>query len=173
MADAMALLLESFHQRLSSLFREKDYLLGRVDDEQARELGRRAAETVFAPLAWSEAVGDRWSTTEAAEFLDVTRQALHDRLKRGTLLGVPGRGVTWFPTWQFDIARREVRPVVASMLRALRQLERPLEPVEIAAWAQQPRSDLDDLAPADWIAAENADEQVLAAARRTASHLQA
>ena len=127
----------------------------------------------MAPLIWGEVVGERWSTTETAEFLGVTRQALHDRVKRGTLLGVPGRGVTWFPTWQLNRGKRQVRPVTAELIQAFRDLDRPLEAIEIAAWAQRPRADLDDLSPADWIAEERADGNVVTAALRSAAQLRA
>jgi hypothetical protein len=124
-------------------------------------------------LLWAEAVGDRWDTTETAEFLGVTRQALHDRVKRGTLLGLPGRGVTWFPNWQFDLAARRARPVVAALLQVFRGMDRPLEPVEIASWAQVPQPDLDDVAPADWVAEGRPDEAVVASARHSAARLAA
>ncbi|MDQ6613917.1 MAG: hypothetical protein M3083_04010 [Actinomycetota bacterium] len=129
------------------------------------ELGRRAAEAALAPLIWREAVGDRWDTTETAEFLGVTRQALHDRIKRGTLLGIPGRGVTWFPIWQFDLVGRRARPVVVSLLQVFRNMDRPLEAVEIASWAQRPHAELDDVAPADWVAEVRAEEPVVTTAR--------
>ena len=74
----------------------------------------------------------------------MSRQALHDRVKRGTLLGVPGRGTTWFPTWQFDLANRSSRPVVAALLQAFRSIDLPLAAVEIASWAQRPQAELED-----------------------------
>src|SRR5215210_7006941 len=117
MADAEATLSEAFHQHLGRLLSRHDRLLDKVDETEAGELGRRAAEAALAPLIWGEAVGERWDTTATAEFLGVTRPALHDRVKRGTLLGVPGRGVTWFPIWQFDLAGRCARPVVGSLLQ--------------------------------------------------------
>ena len=46
----------------------------------------------MAPLIWAAAVGERWSTTTVAEFLHVTRQALHKRVVEASVLGVPGRG---------------------------------------------------------------------------------
>ena len=173
MADAEAALSEGFHGHLGRMLARHGQLLDKVDRREARELGRRAAEAALAPLLWAEAVGDRWDTTETAEFLGVTRQALHDRVKRGTLLGLPGRGVTWFPIWQFDLAGRRARPVVAALLQVFRGMDRPLEPVEIASWAQVPQPDLDDVAPADWVAEGRPDEAVVASARHSAARLAA
>jgi len=173
MADAEATLSEAFHQHLGRLLSRHDRLLDKVDETEAGELGRRAAEAALAPLIWGEAVGERWDTTATAEFLGVTRQALHERVKRGTLLGVPGRGVTWFPIWQFDLDGRCARPVVGSLLQVFRNMERPLEAVEIASWAQRPHAELDDVAPADWIADGRPDDAVVTTARHSAARLAA
>jgi hypothetical protein len=173
MADAEAALKEAFQEHLHRLLSRHERLLDNVDHAEAGDLGRRAAEAALAPLIWAEAVGERWDTTEAAEFLGVTRQALHDRVKRGTLLGIPGQGVTWFPTWQFDFAGRQVRPVVGPLLQVFRGMDKPLEAVEIAAWAQLPQAELDDVAPADWIAEDRPEEPVVTTARHSAARLAA
>src|SRR5215210_6704660 len=165
MVDAEAALYEGFEEHLGRMLARHGQLLDKVDGREARELGRRAAEAALAPLLWAEAVGDRWDTTETAEFLGVTRQALHDRVKRGTLLSLPGRGVTWFPIWQFDLAARRARPVVASLLQVFRGMDRPLEPVEIASWAQRTHAELDNVAPADWIADGRPEDAVVTSAR--------
>ena len=47
--------------------------------------------------------GGGWSASEVAEFLNITRQAVQKRRKKGTLLAVnPGGGGYVFPIWQFD-----------------------------------------------------------------------
>lgn len=150
-----------------------DGLLDTLDQSEAEELGRRGAEAALAPLIWGEAVGERWDTTETAEFLGVSRQALHDRIRRGTLLGLPGRGTTWFPTWQFERTERQVRPVVPQLLTVFSRLTQPLQPVEVASWARQRRPELDGLSPADWIAGGRPDADVLTVARRSAALLAA
>ena len=171
MADIESLLYAGFREHLARLLDRHGALLDKLDDREAGELGRRAAEAALAPLIWREAVGERWDTTEAAQFLGVTRQALHDRIKRSTILGVPGQGVTWFPTWQFDLARRQVRPAVPGLLKVFRDMTHPLQPVEIASWARRARPELDDLAPADWIAEGRPDEAATAAARHVAARI--
>ena len=171
MADAEAVVYESFREHLARMLACHDGLLERVGEGEAETLGRRGAEGALAPLIWGEAVGERWDTTETAELLGVSRQALHDRVKRHTLLGVPGRGVTWFPIWQFDLACRQVRPVVAETLKVFCRLPQRLQPVEVASWARQSRPELDGLSPADWIAGGRPDKAVVAAARHSAAAL--
>ena len=47
--------------------------------------------------------GGCWSASEVAEFLNITRQAVHKRRKKGALLAVDlGGGGFVFPVWQFD-----------------------------------------------------------------------
>jgi hypothetical protein len=170
-ADAVGALHEGFREHLGRILVRHEHLLDKVDQREARQLGRRAAEAALAPLLWGEAVGARWDTTETAEFLGVTRQALHDRVRRGTLLGLPGRGVTWFPVWQFDPASRRARPVVPVILQLFRLMDRPLGPIEIASWAQEAQPELDGSSPADWITSGRADESVVGFARRSAARV--
>ncbi|MHB1446573.1 MAG: hypothetical protein ACYCTI_02695 [Acidimicrobiales bacterium] len=55
-------------------------------------------------------------------------------LERGTLLGLPGRGTTWFPT--FHLAAHAVRPVVARILAAFAEtLGQKPDPLIVASWA--------------------------------------
>lgn len=92
-------------------------------------------------------------------------------MRRGTLLGLPGRGVTWFPVWQFDRASRRARPVVPVILQVFRTMDRPLGPVEIASWAQEAQPELDDASPADWVSSGRSDESVVSSARRIAAQV--
>jgi hypothetical protein len=173
MADAEALLYDEFRSHLARLLDRHADLLNTIDVARVKELGHRGAEAALAPLIWDEEVGERWDTTETAEFLAITRQALHERVKRGTLLGVPGRGMTWFPTWQFDLAHRQVRSAVWAVLAVFADMDRPLAPVEIASWARRARPELDNLSPAEWIAAERPEDAVATAARHSAARLAA
>src|SRR5438067_3300113 len=117
MGDAAAGLQEGFTERLSVLVDRHKGSLAELDFEEARQLGALGADAAVAPLIWGAAVGERWPTTTVTEFLQVTRQALHKRVVNGTLIGLPGRGATWFPVWQFDLDAHEVRPVVADIVK--------------------------------------------------------
>lgn len=86
-------------------------------------------------------------------------------------MGLPGRGVTWFPVWQFDPASRRARPVVPVIRQVFRTMDRPLGPVEIASWAQEAQPELDDASPADWVSSGRSDESVVSSARRIAAQV--
>lgn len=101
----------------------------------------------------------------------MTRQALNERVRRGTLLGLPGRRVTWFPIWQFDIPARQIRPVTPELLRGFTTARLPFAPLEIAGWATHARDDLGGISPADWLASNEKADPVIEAAEHTVAHL--
>ena len=167
--ERVALLVDAFLERLSSDRREID----EIDADEARDLGTKAAEEAIASARWSRLVGDRIDTSEAAELLGVTRQALSKRQTSGSLLGLPGRGTTWYPTWQLDIDKMEIRPEVRHIIGAFRDsLGEGADPFLIASWASTAQhEDLDGLSPAEWLAQGNDLEELRQAAQRTAEHL--
>lgn len=173
--DAVELLSEAFDKRLHEVV-ERHPQLHRLHEGEAVQLAREAVDAVVGPVLWRELLGDdRLDTTAAARLLGITRQALHKKVRCGGLLGVPGRGTTWFPGWQFDPQRRGVRPVVPHVLAAFRsatdQDESP--PEAILAWSKTPQPELDDHTPADWVAAGGLDEALVTAARRAGRALAA
>jgi len=175
MGDAFQGFVDGFAEMLQEQIDRRKELLADLDYDTARRHGRDGAAAAVAPLIWGELVGERWDTTTTAEFLGVSRQALHDRVRRGTLLGVPGRGTTWFPTWEFDLGQRRIRPVVAQILGVFEVAlgDRP-DPLVIASWVQSPQSALDGLSPLDWMSSPARDDQaVVTAARRSAAKLAA
>lgn len=167
--ERVALLVDAFLERLSPARREID----EIDADEARELGTMAAEEAIASARWSRLVGDRIDTSEAAELLGVTRQALSKRQISGSLLGLPGRGTTWYPTWQLDIEKKEIRPEVRHIIGAFRDsLGKEADPFLIASWASTAQhEDLDGLSPAEWLAQGNDLEDLRQAAQRTAERL--
>ena len=167
--ERVALLVDAFLERLSPARRE----IYEIDADEARELGTRAAEEAIASARWSRLVGDRIDTTEAAELLGVTRQALSKRQTSGSLLGLPGRGTTWYPTWQLDINKKEIRSEVRHIIGAFRDsLGEEADPFLIASWASTAQhEDLDGLSPAEWLAQDNNPEDLRQAAQRTAERL--
>lgn len=104
--------------------------------------------------------------------LGVSRQALAKRQKHGSLIGLAGRRSTLFPAWQFDQAKRAVRPVVADITAAFRDELGNADPAVIASWATTPQhEDLAGSTPADWIANGTDAEWAVRAACRAASRL--
>lgn len=170
MGDAVAGLHEGFEERLVAILDRHKEAVSALTYEEARELGARAADAAVAPLVWAATVGERWSTTTVTEFLHVTRQALHKRVVNGTALGVPGRGTTWFPVWQFDLSTHQIRPVVAEILAAFRDELGAVDPLVIASWATTEQPEL-RMSPEEWLEAGRDPREVARIARRAASEL--
>lgn len=167
--ERVALLVDAFLERLSPARREID----EIGADEAWELGTKAAEEAIASARWSRLVGDRIDTSEAVELLGVTRQALSKRQTSGSLLGLPGRGTTWYPTWQLDIEKKEIRPEVRHIIGAFRDsLGEGADPFLVASWASTAQhEDLDGLSPAEWLAQGNDPGDLRQAAQRTAERL--
>lgn len=170
MSDAIAGWHEGFSERLSVLIDRHKELVSELDYDEARQLGSQAADAAVAPLVWGATVGERWPTTTVTEFLHVTRQALHKRVSNGTVLGLPGRGTTWFPVWQFDIEAHTVRPVVGEIISAFRDELGSVDPFVIASWATTDQPEL-DMSPEEWLSAGKDPAEVVRVARRAASEL--
>jgi hypothetical protein len=165
MADAHSLLIDTFTQRIND-----SELVKHLHEDEAVRLGREAAEAVLGPLLWRDLMGaDRLDTTQVARLLGVSRQAVHKKVKIGALLGVPGRGTTWFPAWQFDSQRASVRDVVASLLEAWRSADSSeTDAYSVLSWSKTAQPELDGLAPEDWISLQRPPGPVVAAARQAA-----
>jgi hypothetical protein len=172
--DAFAAVEEGLR---SELTRDKrlTMLLERLSEGDAFQLGREAGRAVLGPLVLRDLLGeDRFDTTAAARLLQVTRQALHKRVRAGRLLGVPGRGTTWFPAWQFNVNSREVRPSARAVLAAwVEALGPDFDAETILAWANSPQPELGDQTPADWIQSGAPEGPLVDSARRAASRLAA
>lgn len=129
----------------------------------ARQVGGSPDSTVTHAItdgALAEAVGSAWSSAKLrAELGNVTRQALNQRVQRGTLLGLPtSDGATVYPIFQF--VRRggkvDVRPGLRGMLKALHGQD----PWTIAVALRTPAPELDGATPVDW-EKRGGDESVL------------
>lgn len=147
-------------------------ILGKLEADEAIRLGHRAAEQVLAAARWSQVVGDRLDTTQTTRLLGVTRQALGKRQKAGSLLGLPGDGTTWYPTWQFDVEAASIHPAVRDLIGAFRDRLDDVDPLVVAAWATTPQDeDLAGDTPAQWLQAGRNPDQLRRAAERTAARL--
>lgn len=92
--------------------------------------------------------------SEAAELLDVSEQAVLDRLKAGDLLGLK-KGREWrLPTWQFsaDTAQGFV-PGIDAIRRVF-----PGGVVSLTEWMTTPNVELDGATPAEALVAERFDD---------------
>lgn len=140
--------------------------------KEARQLGLEAARSLLATLRWNQAIGDRLSTREVTELLHVSRQALAKRVQSGGLLALPGSRTTWYPSWQFDRAHRDVRRCVREILAEFRRaLGDDFDPLTIATWMNSPNSELDDMSPGEWVAKDAPSAPVIDLAREFAARL--
>lgn len=162
---------ESFLEALEALEDGAD-VLGKLDAEEARRLGRRAAGEVLASARWAQVVGDRLDTSQVTQLLGVSRQALSKRQKSGSLLGLAGDGTTWFPTWQFDLGQSRIRPEVRELIGAFRDRLDDVDPLLIASWATTPQGeDLAGQTPVQWLHSGRNPDQLREAAERAAARL--
>lgn len=149
---------------------EYGQLVNDTNYDDAYRYAHNAAMTAFAPILWSAKIGTRWDTFEVTNFLDVTRQAVSKKVRARSLLGIPGRGTTWFPTWQFDPTTNQVRFVVSKILEVFYTADDQLSPLAIASWANTEQPEL-GTTPAAWIVDGKDSSAVLQAAEHTAAAL--
>jgi len=138
-------------------------------DVDAEALGRRGALLAASELVWGRQVGRMLSSREATELLGVSRQAVHERTQRGSLLALRGSdGSVLYPAFQFG---PNGRPLVG-----IAEALRPLTPVvesayTIAAWFTSPEPELGGATPSDWLREGRNPDAVVEQARREAARL--
>ena len=170
MREALA---RGFCERLDAL---PSQMLDSLWPNQAEQLGGRVVGAALAPKLWADVVGKRFDTAQLVEMLRITRQALGKRVASGTLLGLPGKGTTFYPTWQFDLSAEPVRirRSVAAAFTAWIEEMGALDPYAVASWAQTRQPELHDLTPVEYLGkggGNNEDELLVFSARVTASRL--
>jgi hypothetical protein len=142
-----------------------------VDEREfdAEALGRRGALLAASELVWGRQVGTMLSSREVTELLDVTRQAVHDRTQRGSLLAVRGSdGGILYPAFQFGPNGRPL-PGVPEATRTLAPVVETT--YTIAAWFTSPEPELGGATPSDWLRGGGDPDAVVEQARREAARL--
>lgn len=168
--DALSAFEKGFREQLGAFWHRHEEL-GQLPAEEAERLGSEAARTAVAPVLWRLALGDLWETRQVVDLLGVSRQAIHQRVRNGSMLGLRSRGKTLFPVWQFDFDHHDVRPIVPALLAAFRAASE-VEPWVVASWATTPQPELHGQTPADLLAKQAPSEfELLAAARHSAARL--
>lgn len=146
--------------------------LDRLSADDALDVGFQAARSALASLRWSQVIGERLSTTEVTDLLQVSRQALAKRVQSGSLFALPGLRTTWYPAWQFDRARRDVRHCVRDIVAEFRNaLDKDVDPFTVATWMNTPNDELDGITPAAWIVNRTTPAPVIDSAREFAARL--
>jgi hypothetical protein len=171
MGDGAEAVETGWRQGFNELQETHKGLLDGLDYDEGVQLGRDAALTAIAPVLWRAQIGERWGTAQVTGFLQITRQAVYKKVRARGLLGIPGRGTTWFPAWQFDPSSHQVRLVVSLLLAEFHKADDQLSPLTIASWATTEQPELLDTTPATWISAGKDPAQVVQAARQTAANL--
>ena len=125
-----------------------------------------------AQLRWSALVGETLTTTDVRSLLGLSRQALDSRRRSGSLIGLSDvRGTTRYPSWQFDVESRGVRPQVAMVTRPFRDELPEVREDQIVSWASTPQEDLERRSPAQWIVRGGDDALLVRSATRAALRL--
>jgi hypothetical protein len=88
-------------------------------------------------------LADALTAPRVAALLGTTRQTPHDRVRRGTLLGIVDRGALRFPPWQFDPEGPD--RVVAGLRETVRALDMP--PLAKISWFVRPNPYLEERTP--------------------------
>lgn len=170
--DVLGRAIQAFGQALEQYLASDDDLVDSLSEEDVEDLAEQAADHLLAPLLWSRAVGDKFDTTQVTQVLGITRQAVAKRVAGGSLLGIPGRGTTYFPAWQFDLERRAIKPEVPLIIAAFKESLSPLDPLTVATWATTGQDeDLDGMTPEEWILEGKGQQQLVEAAHRAAKRL--
>lgn len=103
-----------------------------------------------------QVLGASLTRAEAAELLEVSEQAILDRLRAGDLIGLK-KGREWrLPAWQFrPDTERGVLPGLAKLREAF-----PGGAVSMSAWASRPHTDLGGDTPADRLASGQVEDVI-------------
>jgi hypothetical protein len=132
-----------------------------------KDLAARMLAAVPSPQhPWDEQIGPFYDTPGLCRLLEVSKQALHDRVKRGTLLAVTSRnGKVGYPAFQF--AGNQLLPGIREALGAFRNT--PVDGWAIGAWFTTPAATLGKETPARWLAEHHDIQPVIDLARDTAA----
>ncbi len=132
------------------------------------EVAKQMLAAVPDPSPWSEALGPFYRTPQVRSLLGgVSRQALEDRMRRHTLLGLrTADGVIVYPRFQFD-ERHAVLAGLAEVLRVLRASG--VDDWTLAGWLVARRDGLEGHSPVEWLRGGRDVETLLGAARDAAA----
>lgn len=168
--------LASFEQQIMRLISQKVHELLRKASEA--QLGPEAfgdpediTDAMVAALPQSHVFdqisGPFYDTSGLTRWLDISRQALHQRVARHAILACPlDDGGIVYPTWQFLDSGATI-PSLSDVLTTLS--EGTDDAWMIALWMRAPSEDLDDAPPSEWLRAGGDPQRVIEMARQVAS----
>ena len=92
--------------------------------------------------------------SEVAGMLGTSRQTIHDRARKGSLLAIPDNGMNRYPAWQFDPGTPD--GVIHGLGRVLSAL-RHLSPLAQASWLTRPHPAFDGETPLQALSRDEVD----------------
>lgn len=159
-------------RRLVKGFSEGVEQLGTLPEgDDAEALGQAAALTIARPHVWEGQLGPLLASAQLRSLLGgISREALAQRVKRGTLLALRDqRGKVRYPLFQLDESAATPYPQVPALIKLFR--DRGLSSWELATFMTTPQPELSDRSPVDWMRSSGNEQLLLAVARESAATL--
>jgi hypothetical protein len=148
---------------------EFDRTLQEIGAELAPEAGRRAALAAAADLLWESHLGPLYDTKQVRQLMEVSRQAINERVKRGTLLALPQEnGDYLYPAFQFGRRGAPKKAIVEALTAFPRS---PADRHTVASWFVSREPLLEQQTPVEWADRGGSVETLLTAAQRAAARL--
>lgn len=123
---------------------------GRAPDvvDGPEDLAGRMLALLPATHPWDDQIGPFYDTAGLTKLLGISRQAIADRVSRGSLLAATtSDGRVVYPAFQFD--GRHVRREVAEVLVPFKASS--VDGWAVAAWFTTPATALDRVTPLEWV----------------------
>lgn len=171
---------DALNDALQGLFKAQDPLRNRrvalalttlktlVEADEPRELDAvEAALPRHTKSKWDDAIGPFYSVQGVAGRLGVSRQAVHERIKRGTLLATPtADGVVLVPTFQLNASNLPL-PHLKELRKILHRVAP--DPWALALWLNTAvPGELDNRTPGDALRDSTLAPEVIRLAQRDA-----
>lgn len=115
---------------------------------------------------YADVLGPFYSSAGVIRMLGISKQALDDRRRRGTILAArTAEGVWVYPSFQFDLPNHRVRPSLTPVLSALHEAPR----WGAALWLVTPHPELGGQSPLDAVEVGKAQSVVVLAQQYVAA----
>lgn len=131
------------------------------------DLAEKMAASLPASHTYNDITGPFYDTAGLTQWLGISRQAIHQKVAKHTLLACPtADGGTVYPAWQF-LPNGATIPALPEVLSTL--ADGTDDPWMLALWMQAPSDLLDAHRPSDWLRKGGDPQRVLTMARNTAA----
>ena len=153
--------VEKMSQRYAAAGRSLEELGSEAD------LVEQMVSVLPPPSPWNQALGPFYTTTSVRKKLgDVSRQAVADRVRRGTLLGLKTADSAWvYPVFQFG-RRGRVLEGLPTVLQCFD--EESVDGWTLAGWLVAPQGSLGGSSVVEWLRAGKDREAAVAVAKAAA-----